>query len=407
MPATASTPLTVPTPHPLAQTPLPRGSSPAAAGYFEQEWPVAVILGSFFAVTLPMMAVELLATNAMLTWAYIWLFGITHFVITLTIYFNSANLSYFASSWKTALTFFAVPVLIFITFDMLHAFRVSATWPVTALVIFGCVRFFDFFHLNRQTFGVLQMFKGRTKAKYPAHLRTRENRYLISFVILLMATFLSGGVCPLLQAGGPLSLAMLNTLEGGVAVVDIGTLQFIWIALAAVTLTHFTLVIRGHRQMAKANPQGKGFGPALAYILFQSFGTAMAALYFPLYLAALAMHYVEYHILMAPRVLRTSLNPESTVDRKFAWLRNRPVLFYVLILIVSAVVAGGAFVGMNAAMGAPIVDFTSPVSSLILLALFDGIFVFHYFVEMFIWKFSDPHFRKLLAGLYFTPAKLA
>src|SRR4051812_40637089 len=102
MPATASTPLTVPIPHPLAQTPPPRAAT-AAVGYFEQAWPVAVILGSFFAVTLPMMAVELLATNAMLTWAYIWLFGITHFVITLTIYFNSANLSYFASSWKTAL----------------------------------------------------------------------------------------------------------------------------------------------------------------------------------------------------------------------------------------------------------------------------------------------------------------
>jgi hypothetical protein len=40
----------------------------------------------------------------------------------------------------------------------------------------------------------------------------------------------------------------------------------------------------------------------------------------------------------------------------------------------------------------------------VLIALFDGIFVFHYFVEMFIWKFSDPHFRKMLAGLYFTPA---
>ena len=59
---------------------------------------------------------------------------------------------------------------------------------------------------------------------------------------------------------------------------------------------------------------------------------------------------------------------------------------------------------MNAAMGAPILDLESPVSYLVLIALFDGIFVFHYFVEMFIWKFSDPHFRKMLAGLYFTPA---
>ena len=36
-------------------------------------------------------------------------------------------------------------------------------------------------------------------------------------------------------------------------------------------------------------------------------------------------------------------------------------------------------------------------------AVFDGLFVFHYFVEMLIWRFSDPFFRKNLTGLYFAP----
>ena len=37
-----------------------------------------------------------------------------------------------------------------------------------------------------------------------------------------------------------------------------------------------------------------------------------------------------------------------------------------------------------------------------LVAVFDGIFVFHYFVEMFIWKFSEPHYRQTLGPLYFA-----
>ena len=39
----------------------------------------------------------------------------------------------------------------------------------------------------------------------------------------------------------------------------------------------------------------------------------------------------------------------------------------------------------------------------VLLAIFDGLFVFHYFVEMFIWRFSEPHYRQTLGPLYFAP----
>jgi hypothetical protein len=36
-----------------------------------------------------------------------------------------------------------------------------------------------------------------------------------------------------------------------------------------------------------------------------------------------------------------------------------------------------------------------------LISLFAGLFVFHYFVETFIWKFSDPYYRQSLGPLYF------
>ena len=37
-----------------------------------------------------------------------------------------------------------------------------------------------------------------------------------------------------------------------------------------------------------------------------------------------------------------------------------------------------------------------------LLTAFDALVVCHYFLEMFIWKFSDPHFRKSMDGVYFA-----
>ena len=39
-----------------------------------------------------------------------------------------------------------------------------------------------------------------------------------------------------------------------------------------------------------------------------------------------------------------------------------------------------------------------------MLAMFNGLFVMHYFVEAFIWKFSDPFYRKSLMPLYFSPS---
>ena len=123
-----------------------------------------------------------------------------------------------------------------------------------------------------------------------------------------MTTFLSGGVCPLLQAGGPASLARLEPIRDGIRQFDLSLLQIAWIASRRVTFTLFALAVRGHLAMAKQNPNASGFGPALAYLILQTLGTLMAAFYFPLYLATLAIHYVEYHVLMVPRCFNTTLD---------------------------------------------------------------------------------------------------
>ena len=48
-------------------------------------------------------------------------------------------------------------------------------------------------------------------------------------------------------------------------------------------------------------------------------------------------------------------------------------------------------------------DLDHPLTIGLIIAVFDGLFVFHYFIEAFIWRFSDPYFRKSMAGLYFAP----
>ena len=44
-------------------------------------------------------------------------------------------------------------------------------------------------------------------------------------------------------------------------------------------------------------------------------------------------------------------------------------------------------------------------SYLVLISLFDGLFVFHYFIEAFIWKFSEPYYRQTLGPLYFGSSR--
>lgn len=383
----------------LADTPPPvRALRPL--GYFQKRWPAALIVGAFPALALPMAAAVLLAANNLLLWLYIWLFGMTHFVVTLALYLRSENLRHFAATRGNRAVFFLVPVLLFVAFDLYHALRVGAAFPVFGAFVLAAVRLADFNHFNRQSFGVLQLFKARTGAKpVPAAKRT-ENLYFLSLAGLLFVAFLAGGACPLAQGGGPLTVAPV--LSGFFpAPLPLPALQVVWAGLAVVAAGLFGAVLRG---LWRTAGDCRGFGAAVAYLCVQTAAALMAAAYFPLYLAALAVHYVEYHVLMAPRCLRASLDPASRLDRVYGAVRARPAAFYALVLAGAGVVTICAHAGMGM-MGADPGAAGRPFGYLALIAVFDGLFVFHYFVEMFVWRFGDPHFRRELSGLYFAPTK--
>ena len=313
-----------------------------------------------------------------LAWLYFWLFGGTHIVITLTIYGSRANRQYFTNSLRNQIVFFGVPVCILGAFLAVYSTNLSTTLPWLALVFWAGVRFMNFFHLNRQTFGVLQLVKARTKNKFPAWAKRSENGTGLALVATLMVTHASGGICPFL-------LGTWEPLYAVIAPVEI--LQSLWLVCIVIAAGLFTASLsatRSHRE-------------PLLYFAFQFIGTAAATVFLPLYLAALAMHYIEYHVLMVPRISAQKLDESQRIDRTYGWLRARPLGFILAILGLSALVT----TGMNS------MDLVRPQSGSaaawgMLLTTFDALVVCHYFLEMFIWKFSDPHFRKSMDGVYFA-----
>lgn len=369
-----------------------------APGYFEGTLPPALILAAFALVTLPMVALSAVAPTHLLLWGYVWLFGMTHFVVTLTVYLQGANLRHFWGTWPRRLLFFGAPVALFVAFDLVAAFGVRAAFPVFALGFLAAVRLFDFFHFNRQSFGVLQMFKGRTGVRFPARLKRCENGAFLALTALLFTTFLAGGLCPLLQPGGWLSLADFGPPPAD-AVFPLDALQGIAAAALLTALGLLAAAAVGLVRTCRAADRPVGLGFALAYLGVQAASALIGAVSLPLYIAALAVHYVEYHVLMAPRCFRVPLDPAWRVDRAFAALRANRVVFAAAVVALAGLVTACGAVGM-AAMGR--LDAAAPSGYLAVVAVFDGLFVFHYLVEMFIWRFSDPHFRKQLGGLYFA-----
>jgi hypothetical protein len=367
----------------------------APMGYFQRTLPIALILGAFAVFTLPLTYLALTEPDSALLLrlelAYMLALGVTHFVITPTIYLQSSNLRHFNSSWRNRLIYFAIPIAIFVMFDLYRALQVAVLLPLFDVAFRLTIRAVDFQHFSRQSFGVLQLFKARAGVKFPAWQRRAEYWFAWAVVAVLLVTFVRGG--------------RLDTE------VHPGLLAAHWLLaaiLAGLGLTILTGIVVSAR---KAERPARLLAPA-AYFILQTSSALLAAYSTALYGIALAMHYVEYHVLMLPRCFNTSLDPRHWTDRLMAKLRSSRIIFYVLLLAAAIGVAmlTGVTTSMANAMSAMLAGMwkgygggSGPVSSYTaLLGIFDGLFVFHYFVEMFVWRFSEPHYRQTLSPLYFA-----
>jgi hypothetical protein len=102
---------------------------------------------------------------------------------------------------------------------------------------------------------------------------------------------------------------------------------------------------------------------------------------------------------MVPRCFDTPLEEDSKLDRFYGRMRSRRILFYGILFGL----AGGITYFTWSAMGPMLIRAGGSGSTPYLLAisLFDGLFVFHYFIESLIWKFGNPFYRTTLGPLYF------
>ncbi len=360
-----------------------RAPSPSAhVGFLQKPIVPYLILGSFVFLTLPLCVLAAVTGELLQPWSVGWFYvcalGTTHFALTLTIYLQSSNLTYFNSTWTKRALYFLVPVLIFVFFDLYRALEVALVLPALDLAVRCGIRLLDFHHFNRQSFGVAQLFKGRSKG-FPRWLRRVESLWFYGLTVLLFLSFLTGG-----------------RFDG----------NNLWTRLALLVVGVFLVaLVVGYVQVWRQAEDRRALVSPLAYLLLQSASAVMAVVNTAFYLFCLAMHYVEYHVLMYPRCFHTPLNPASRTDRIFARLRRSKVVFYALLFGLAALITYCTWIGMGALIERA--GGSADASYLVLISLFDGLFVFHYFIESLIWKFSDPYYRQTLGPLYFAPSPSA
>ena len=104
-----------------------------------------------------------------------------------------------------------------------------------------------------------------------------------------------------------------------------------------------------------------------------------------LYLTVLALHYLEYHLLMAPRCFSEADRPRSGV----LGVLRRGGVFYALLAVTVVLFEARSFV------------VSESLALRYVVHIFDGIFMLHYVLDAFLWKFHNPHYRAQLRPLYF------
>lgn len=336
--------------------------------YFERPQVIAPILGSFFAIFLPLAGLQLIPN--FVAWVpqasllEVVFLGTTHFFITLALYLRGENLDYFRSSARNVAVYLCAPLFIFGFFASSEAWHWRAAFPSAAQYVLAAVRFADFFHVGRQSVGMLQLFKrGRG---LPARVRTGEQVLFVGLACAQWQTFLLGG---------------RFRSDSAYAWVPAIALAAVFLALV---FAHVRAMLRDSSRPMRALP--------LVYLTLQATCAASAVYDTRLYLTALVMHYVEYHAIMWPRLFRSPPSATHWVDRAFGLLRPRPWLFYVAL---------GALVVAYELRGE--LQPATP-STTFFVHIFDGIFAVHYFVEAFLWKFRNPFYQQALSPLYFGPA---
>jgi hypothetical protein len=329
------------------------------------------ILGAFFVLALPLGVLALAKPDAAarvlpIYWVTL---GLTHFLATGLLYFDAANLRHFARTRSTRALYFAVPAALLLGTGLLSA----SAWGAGegGSFLFVVVMAANFAHVSRQSFGVLQFFKRQSGAIYGEGLRSLESLFFWALVVLQLGTLSTDGR---FDASAP------------TAQLSVATAAALAIVIAGLHTRAILRLAPGDRS---------GAATALAYLALQALSGCLAIYSTHLYTIALAMHYVESHVLMAPRILRTRVDPMRRIDRLRGVLQATPALLYLGLLTVAwalwFAVRGELEVSpATAALPAQALDHA-----------LDGLFMSHFFLETLVWRLRERHHRSVLEPLYF------
>jgi AraC-like DNA-binding protein len=155
-----------------------------------------------------------------------------------------------------------------------------------------------------------RLFKSKTGALFPAWMRRAEQMYFMALVVLIFQTFLADDHRAPIQ--NPWFLLTLS-VTGGL----------------------FCAILYGYATALRAAPKRSALAAPFGYLMLQSAAAGMSVYSTALYLFALAMHYVEYHVLMVPRCFNSPVDCTKRIDRWYDRFRSHKLVFYLVLLAFS------------------------------------------------------------------------
>ena len=316
--------------------------------YITQPKVLSAIFLSFLAVTLPMLYLDHIRFYALesVMLIYFALLGVSHFCLTGLVYFDAAHLAHFKKSFRNQVIYFYVPFLIFWGFYLYQLWQLYQNPHPLNLLFLGLVRFLDFQHVSRQSYGLLQFLKYGFREKTKAKL-IRPDFLLFQFLAAAqLATFLNGGQ---FNSQDQLSILLL--------------VGFVSCLLWTATQQRHPIT--------------------LFYLLLQCAAGLLAVYQTKFYLASLAIHYVESHFLMYPRI-------QQMQNRGLSSKLGRPLIIYGVLLFFGLVYFWSRWPNVYE-------------TNVRWVNIFDGLFLAHYFLEAFVWRFRDPFYREQVLPLYSQP----
>lgn len=353
-------------------------AAPWGRNFLARPLPLTLVFSSFFFITVPLVALE--HAHAFDDWrvsptfVYVAVMGMSHFLITFPVYLNSTNLEHFTGTWFNRFMYFVVPVLIVVVIAVVYGMRgferSAGLLGLVSFWVFAFLRGLDFYHVLRQSFGVFELTKSQVKLRYTPSAKNMSRAFFMAMFLLQFHTFTHDKA--------------FHADAISIGLIAVATALFL--ALMGVLV---------HR-LVTASPEDRSYAwVPIAYLMAQGLCAVLVAYRSIFYLASLAMHYTEYHVLMQPRVF-ANLGTKAKVDRFMQWCKRHQLVFYGVLVAASVFFYMGptVFNGFKHPMGNHGWIYWLFIIQTMMATL-------HFYVDALLWRFGNPFYQKTLGPIYF------